>query len=130
MRRQRGQALVEFGLTVGLLMVLVVATAQVAIFLFYRSALQLAAQEGAFEASLVGHTPANATTTTDALWARLIPNAGPVHVNVSVRGNLIVVDAEASAPALIPLPVPPFTSLPVTVHATHTVERFRPGSAP
>jgi Tfp pilus assembly protein PilW len=130
MRIQRGQSLVEFGLTVGLLMVLVVATAQVAIFLFYRSALQLAAQEGAFEASLVGHTPADASTTTHELWTRLIPNAGPVRVTVTSQGNLIVVSAQAAAPALVPVPVPPFTSLPVTVHATHTLERFRPGSAP
>ena len=33
---QRGQSLVEFSLTVGLLMLLVVATAQVAIYLHYR----------------------------------------------------------------------------------------------
>ena len=48
--RSRGQALTEFSLVVGLLMLLVVATAQVAIVLHYRSTLQLAAQEGAFEA--------------------------------------------------------------------------------
>jgi Flp pilus assembly protein TadG len=130
MKAQRGQSLVEFGLTVGLLMLLVVATAQVAIFLYYRSALQLAAQEGAFEASLVGHTPRDADTTTGQLWARLVPSGGAVQVTATSRGNLIVVTATASAPALLPVPVPPFTRLPVTVRATHTVERFRPGSAP
>ncbi len=130
MRRQRGQSLVEFGLTVGLLMILVVATAQVAIFLYYRSALQLAAQEGAFDASLVGRTPADASTTTQQLWTKLVPAGGAVHVAVTSQGNLIVVSAEASAPALLPIPVPPFTRMPVKVHATHTVERFRPGSAP
>jgi hypothetical protein len=36
---ERGQALIEFSFTVGLLMLLVVATAQVAIFLNYRSSL-------------------------------------------------------------------------------------------
>ncbi len=37
---QRGQALIEFSFTVGLLMLLVVTTAQVAIFLNYRSSLE------------------------------------------------------------------------------------------
>lgn len=130
MRSERGQSLVEFGLTVGLLMLLVVGTAQVAIFLHYRSALQLAAQEGAFEGSLVGHGPGDANTTTRQLWSKLVPSGGPVQVTVTSQGNLIMVSAEASAPALLPLPVPPFASLPVRVHATHTVERFRPGSTP
>ena len=42
---ERGQALIEFSFTVGLLMLLVVATAQVAIFLNYRSSLELATRE-------------------------------------------------------------------------------------
>ena len=41
----RGQSLVEFSLVVGLLMLLVMGTAQVAVALHYRSGLQLAAQE-------------------------------------------------------------------------------------
>ncbi len=58
--RQRGQALIEFSFTVGLLMLLVVTTAQVAIFLNYRSSLDLATREGAYQASLVGHQPSDA----------------------------------------------------------------------
>src|SRR5439155_17708875 len=45
-----GQSLVEFALTIGLLMVLVVATAQVAIYLHYRNSIVLACREGGFEA--------------------------------------------------------------------------------
>jgi Flp pilus assembly protein TadG len=126
----RGQSLVEFSLTVGLLMLLAVATVQVAIFLHYRSSLQLAAQEGAFEGSLTGHGTGDATATANALWVKLEPGAAPAHVSASVQGNLVVVEARAVAPALLPVPVPPFTSLPVHVRSVHTIERFQPGSAP
>src|SRR5258708_3128107 len=44
--RRRGQSMVEFALTVGLLMLLVIATAHVAIFLHYRSSLDLADSNG------------------------------------------------------------------------------------
>jgi len=124
----RGQSLVEFSLTVGLLMLLAMATVQVAIFLRYRSSLQLAAQEGAFEASLAGHSPSDATATADALWARLEPGAPPAHVSASVQGDLVVVQAQTVAPAIVPVPVPPFTSVPVSIRSVHTVERFHPGS--
>src|SRR4029077_7324031 len=111
-RRSRGQGLVEFSITVGMLMLLVVATAQVAIFLHYRSSLQLAAQEGAFEGGLSGHGTADATATASALWAKLEPGAAPAQVSASVQGNLVVVQAATFAPALLPVPVPPFTRLP------------------
>ncbi len=126
----RGQALTEFSLVVGLLMLLVVATAQVAIVLHYRSGLQLAAQEGAFEGGLSGHDTADAAATTRALWSQLEPGAGPARVIVTVQGDLVVVSAEADAPVLLPLPLPPFTRLPVRVRAVHTIERFQPGSQP
>ena len=120
--------MVEFSLTVGLLMLLIVATVQVAIFLHYRSSLQLAAQEGAFEASLAGHGPGDATVTTDALWARLEPDAAPAHVSAYVQGDVVVVQAQTAAPAILPVPMPPFTSVPVRVRSIHTIERFQPGS--
>jgi hypothetical protein len=120
--------MVEFSLTVALLMLLIVATVQVAIFLHYRSSLQLATQEGAFEGSLAGHGPADATNTANALWARLEPSAGPAEVSASVQGDLVVVQAHAVAPAILPVPVPPFTSMPVNVRSVHTIERFQPGS--
>jgi hypothetical protein len=128
--RSRGQAMVEFGLVVGLLMLLIVATGQVAILLHYRSSLQLAAQEGAFEGSLAGHGTGDATATTDALWSKLEPGAGPATVTATIQGNLVVVSAQVDAPAILPLPFPPFTRLPVMVRAAHTVERFQPGSQP
>jgi hypothetical protein len=128
--RSRGQSLVEFSVTAGLLMLLTVATVQLAVFLHYRSDLQLAAQEGAFEGSLAGHGTADAAATVDALWSKLEPGAGPPQVSASVQGNLVVVDAGAVAPAILPLPAPPFTSVMVRVHAVHTIERFQPGSTP
>ena len=126
--RSRGQSMVEFSLTVGLLMLLIVATVQIAIFLHYRSSLQLAAQEGAFEGSLTGHGTADATATANALWAKLEPGAAPAQVSAWMQGDLVVVQAKAVAPAILPVPVPPFTSMPVTVRSVHTVERFQPGS--
>ena len=130
MTTQRGQSLVEFALTIGLLMLLIVATAQVAMFLHYRDALQLAVHEGAFDGSLVGHGPEDAETTTRQLWSKLAPGGRPVRVRAITRDNLVVISAEATVPALLPLPVAPFSELPVRARATHTVERFRPGSEP
>jgi len=129
-RRSRGQSLVEFSLVVGLLMLLVVATAQIAIVLHYRSGLQLAAQEGAFQGSLSGHGQSDATATTEAIWSKVEPGAAPAHVTAMVKGNMVVVTAHADAPALLPLPFPPFTRVPLEVRGVHTIERFQPGSAP
>ena len=129
-RRSLGQGLVEFSLVIGLLMLLIVATAQVAIALHYRSSLQLATQEAAFEGSLAGHSPADATTTANALWSKLEPGAAPARMTAAINGNLVVVNGQADAPALLPLPFPPFTRLPLSVRSVHTVERFQPGSQP
>jgi hypothetical protein len=126
---QRGQALIEFSFTVGLLMLLVVVSAQVAIFLHYRSSLDLAAREGAYEASLVGHQPQDGQLETQALWAKLEPSGQPVQVTVTREGNLIVVTARTYAPAILPIPFPPFTRLPVQARAVHTIEQFEPGSS-
>lgn len=122
--------MVEFGLVISLLMLLVVATGQVAIVLIYRDALHLAAQEGAFEAALVGHGPADGMATTQAVWAKLEPGARPADVTVMVQGDVVAVNARVDAPAIVPLPFPPFTRLPVSVRAVHTIERFQPGSQP
>jgi TadE-like protein len=126
----RGQSLIEFSLVIGLLLLLIVATAQVAVVLHYRSTLQVAAQEGAFEGSLAGHGAEDARTTSAALWLKLEPGAAPAHITVSVENDLVVVTAQADAPALLPLPMPPFTRVPVRVRAVHSIERFRPGSQP
>ena|SRR2546426_1715126 len=109
-------------------MLLIVATAQVAIVLHYRSGLQLAAQEGAFEGSLSGHGQSDATATAEAMWSKIEPEAPPAHFTTAVQGNLVVVTAQVDAPALMPLPLPPFTRVPLHVRAVHTVERFQPGS--
>lgn len=127
---RRGQSLVEFSLTVGILMFLVVATAQAAIFLHYRSSLDLATREGAYEGSVVGHGPSDADRTTQELWAKVEPGGGPVQVNAVRQGNLVVVTAQTYAPAIMPLPVPPFTKLTVSSRSVHTVEQFEPGSQP
>ena len=121
--------MVEFSFTVGLLMLLVVGTAQVAIFLNYRSSLDLAAREGAFQASLVGHQPTDGKSETMSLWQKLEPSAQPADVTVTRDGNLVVVTATAYAPAILPLPFPPFTRWPVQARAVHTIEQFEPWSS-
>ncbi len=125
---QRGQSLVEFSLTVGLLMLLVVATAQVAIYLHYRNSLDLATKEGAFQASLVGHQPKDGELATKELWTKVEPGGGRVDVTVARQGNLVVVSAKTYAPAIIPVPIPPFNRLPVNSRSVHTEELFQPGS--
>jgi TadE-like protein len=126
---QRGQALIEFSFTVGLLMLLVVVTAQVAIFLHYRSSLDTAAREGAFEAALAGHTPADGTRTTLDLWAKLEPGGGPIEVHTHRQGELVVLDASGTSPVLLPVPIPPYHALPIHARAVHTIERFQGATA-
>ena len=125
--RQAGQSLVEFSLTVGLLMLLAILVAQVAIYLHYRSSLELATKEGAFEASLVGHQPGDGETETRQMWTKLEPGGGQIKVSASQEGALVVVTASGVAPAILPMPFPPYTSLPVSSRSVHTVERFQPG---
>jgi Flp pilus assembly protein TadG len=122
---ERGQGMVEFALTVGLLMLLVVLTAQLAIFLHYRSSLDTAAREGAFEAALTGHTPADGTRTTLDLWTKLEPEAGAIQVQAHRQGDLVVIDASGTSPALLPVPMPPYHALPIHARAVHTIERFQ-----
>jgi hypothetical protein len=110
-------------------MLLVVVTAQVAIFLNYRSSLDLATREGAYQASLVGHQPRDGQLETQSLWAKLEPGAQPAVVTVSREGNLVVVTATSYAPAILPIPFPPFTRLPVQARSVHTIEQFEPGSS-
>lgn len=126
-RAEAGQSLVEFSLTVGLLMLLAILTAQIAIYLHYRSNLDLATREGAFEASLVGHQPSDGETETRQMWVKLEPGGGSITVTASQQGDLMVVSASAVAPAIMPMPFPPYTSLPVSSRAVHTVERFQSG---
>jgi Flp pilus assembly protein TadG len=128
--RQRGQSLVEFSLTVGLLMILVVATAQVAIFIHFRNSLDLITKEGAFQASLVGHQPRDGEQAAKELWAKIEPGGGSIEVQATRSGDLIVVTAKGFAPAIVPVPVPPFNRLPVSSRSVHTVEQFKPGSSP
>ena len=128
--RQRGQSLVEFSLTVGLLMLLVVATAQVAIYLHYRNSLDLATREGAFQASLVGHQPKDGELATQQLWTKVEPGGGKVEITAIRQGNLVIVTAKTYAPAIVPVPIPPFNRLPVTSRSVHTEELFQPGSTP
>jgi Flp pilus assembly protein TadG len=118
--------MVEFAMTFGLLMLLIVLTADVAIYLHHRNSLGLAAKEGAFEAALAGHTNQDGELATRRMWSTVEPGGGPITVAVSRSGRLITVTASAPAPAFIP-------SLGLSVitgQAVHTIEAFEPGSAP
>jgi Flp pilus assembly protein TadG len=126
---RRGQSLVEFALTIGLVMVLVVATAQLAIYLNYRNSLSLACKEGAFEAGLAGHTLADGKRTATDLWQKLEPSNPPLRIGAS-QSSLMRLSLESSAPTIVPVPIPPFTKIPITASCAHTIERFQPGSSP
>jgi len=40
-----------------------------------------------------------------------------------------VVTATTYAPAILPIPFPPFNRLPVQARSVHTIEQFEPGSS-
>jgi len=124
-----GQGMVEFALTFPVLMLLAIASAQVAIVLHVAGSLDTAAREGAFQAALAGQGPSDGAAAARQLWERLEPGA-PVAVDVRRAGRQITVVASASAPALFPVPAPPFTRFGLTARATHTVETFESGSRP
>jgi Flp pilus assembly protein TadG len=126
----RGQSVVEFSFTVAILMLLVVLSAQIAIYLHYRNSLELAAREGAFEAALAGHSLQDGERTTLELWAKLEPGGGRITVQAVRSGNLVFVTAKGTAPAILPVPIPPFNAWPLSSRAVHTIEVFEPGSGP
>ena len=122
-----GQSLVEFALTVGVLMLLVVATAQVAIYLHYRTSLALACKEGAFQGALAGHSLADGERAAVAMWQTIEPSGGPITVAAG-QSTLVTISIHGWAPAILPVPVPPFTKLSIAAQCAHTIERFQPGS--
>ena len=69
-------------------MLLIVLTAQVAIYLHRRNSLALAAKEGAFEAALAGHTLRDGDSATHRMWTTVEPGGGPITVAVSRTGRL------------------------------------------
>jgi Flp pilus assembly protein TadG len=121
--------MIEFALGFPVLMFLAVASAQVALVLHFGGSLDTAAREGAFQASLAGHGPADGAAAARQLWNRLQPGV-PVTVSVHGTGRQMVVTLSASAPLFLPVPVPPFTRIDLQHRATHTVETFEAGSAP
>jgi len=129
-RTRLGQSLVEFALTIGALMVLVVGVAQIAIYLHYRNSLALACREGAFQAGLAGHSLADGQQATVDLWQKLEPQASTISTTAAQQNALMVISAHVSAPAIVPLPVPPFTRIVIAAQCVHTAERFEPGSSP
>src|SRR2546430_16404765 len=104
--RRLGQSLVEFALTIGLLMLLVVATAQLAIYLHYRNSLALACKEGAFQAGLAGHSLSDGRRAAIDLWQKLEPSATPITVSAN-QAALASVSLRGWAPAIVPVPIPP-----------------------
>jgi Flp pilus assembly protein TadG len=125
-QQECGQAMIEFALTIGLLMLVIVLTAQSAIYLRYRGDLDTAAREGAFEASINNHSLQDGERAAQQLWSKLEPGAGPIQIQAAVTGNLIALSAEGTAPTLIP---PPYPGLKISVRAVHSIERFEPGAS-
>jgi len=89
----------------------------------------LACKEGAFQAGLAGHNLADGKRAALDLWQKLEPSAAPITVSAN-QSALASVSLRGWAPAIIPVPVPPFTKLPITASCAHTIERFQPGSGP
>jgi Flp pilus assembly protein TadG len=125
--RQRGQALVEFSLTVGLLVFLALGAIEATLYLHKRTSLEFVANEGAFEASLAGRTDADGERAVRELWQRFEPGGGSLQVQVVRTGRVVVVTAAAPAPVgLLPTLIVP----DIHVRAVHTIETFAPGHSP
>jgi len=66
----------------------------------------------------------------NSLWVKVEPGGGRLEVTASRQGNLVVVTAKTYAPAIVPVPIPPFNRLLVSSRSVHTEELFQPGSTP
>lgn len=122
--RQRAQTLVEFSLTVGLLLFLALAAIQATLYLHKRTSLEFVANEGAFEASLAGRTNADGERAVRDLWQQFEPGGGTLQVQVVRTGRVVVVIAAAPAPVVL---LPSLIIPDIHVRAVHTIEAFAPG---
>jgi len=63
------------------------------------------------------------------MWRKVEPSGGQITI-ATHQSALVSISIRGSAPAILPVPVPPFTRLPISAQCAHTIERFQPGSSP
>jgi len=119
--KQDGSATVEVVLATPLLLLVLLAIVQFALWQHAVHVADAAAQEGARAARLQGGTATVGAARTREFLAQLSPTI-LVHPQVSVRRNANTARAEVTGQALMLIPG---LHLPVRVAAQGTVERFR-----
>jgi len=126
--RGRGSAVVEFALVMPLALVVALAVAQLALFLYERNVVMGSLSEGARVAAAGGRTVADGERAVRELLRQSLGErvAGEVLVHGEMEGGLVVVRAEGVLPSFLPV-VP---GLEVSMGASmHKEELLRQGVA-
>jgi hypothetical protein len=124
--RQPAQALASFAVVGVALVTVVVALANLAVWLYAQNAVVAAAQEAAVVASRENGTPSDGRQTARSLLvASLGPGAERVTaIDVQVGADAVTVELRGSWPVVL---LAPLANAPLHATATLERERFRPG---
>jgi hypothetical protein len=123
--RRAGQAMVEFAMTLPLVVLLIVGTANLAAFIHHGMMLQYAVWDGAHQASLLGHTPEDGVRRVLEDWREFEAGGGRLQVSAYRTGRLVVIVAKA------PNPLPaPLNRGPLQAQTAHELDVFESGSRP
>jgi Flp pilus assembly protein TadG len=118
---ERGQALIEGLLALGLVLLVVAFAAEAITYAHARSVAEAAAQDGARAAAAAG--PQAGIDRADAVLAAAGGAGSAMHANASVNGNEVTITVNGQAPHLfnVPLVLPA-----VAVSASLPLEQYAP----
>jgi TadE-like protein len=121
LREERGQALIEGLLALGLVLLVVAFAAEAIAYAHTRNVAQAAAQDGARAAATAG--PQAGIARADAILAAAGGAGAGMHANAHVAGNEVTVTVDGQAPHLFALPL----VLPaVSASASLPLEQYAP----
>src|SRR5438876_6877286 len=100
---ERGQALIEGPLALGLVLLVVAFAAEAIAYAHARSVAEAAAQDGARTAAAAG--PQAGIDRADAVLAAAGGAGAAMHANASVNGNEVTVTVNGQAPRLFAVPL-------------------------
>ncbi|MDP9350303.1 MAG: pilus assembly protein [Chloroflexota bacterium] len=124
---RRGQALVEAAIALGLLLTVLVALVQFALYVHARNIVAAAAQEGARVAAAEGTTLDDGKAHARRLLAAGLGQSSAsleVRTEQDLEAQTVTVEAQGRLRVIIPLV--PSSSLPLRARATMSKEQFRP----
>jgi Flp pilus assembly protein TadG len=129
--RERGSAVVEFALLMPLAVLVALAVAQLALFLYERNMVMGSLSEGARVAAAEGRTVADGERAADALLRQSLGGrlAAGVPVRGSVENGLVVMRAEGVLASLLPVVPGLDLTMAASMHKEELLRRGHTGLA-